>query len=500
MLDDALTPNSPKGRLEYVFKTYWPKQREVVADTLRIAGYAMGMEAGRTQRPWFDGVDALVEGGGASTADGPEVVREMLAVAPPHHDVDFTFPWVARELSKLDKAVLDSRKNGVVGGATSEDYDEAVRTLSRRIGGIARWAKDSRADLMKTTLAEALEKSAGHEVEETEVPQGEVFYTFANGWTAQSLVGQEQLEAEGDVMQHCVGGYCDEVKYGRSVIISLRDPAGNPHVTLEWKPPGMERVAMTFAKMARQAQEQGPMSVAAQKLRQGVFAQIFGKQNEPPAEKYRPYVWELIKKVFDGEPVGMVLSYAPKDSYSFRGRTISDMIFGDQFEDIFEDIDFSGATFGEVQFLSLNLSGAKFVGCKIVRCKFESCSLGGAKFDNAVISRTSFFASRFDSNTSFNNTELGQTKFSNVSVYAIDPGWPSFEGADLDDDTLKSIYGEMPDADFEQTFMKRWRRGEGFVTLVWDPYARGLVPEDEVEPEESEEPEDDGLEDGSEDE
>lgn len=494
-----LTPNSPKGRLEFVLKTYWPKQRDIVADTLRIAGYTMGMEAGRHERKWFGTVDALVVGGNAGDLDGAMLAREAFDLAPAHHDADFTFPWVARELSRLDKAVNASRARG----PRIEDYEEAVRTLSRRLNGIARWAKDTRADLMKTNLAEALEKSAEHQVEAGDVPQGDVFYTFKDGWTAQSLTGEEQLEAEGEVMQHCVGGYCDEVRYGRSVIISLRDPSGNPHVTMDWRPPNMGRAGMTFAAMARQAQEQGPMSGAAQKMRQGIFVQVFGKQNEAPAEKYRPYIWELIKNVFDGEPVGMVLSYAPKDSYSFRGRSVTDVIFGDQLEDIFADIDFSGATFGEVQFMSLNLSGAKFIGCTIVRCKFEACSLAATKFDNAKITNSSFFASRFDENTSFNNVTLGQTKFSNVSLYSgswvrrsshdlIE--WPSFDGADLDDDTLKSIYQEMPDADFEQTFMKRWVRGEGFVDLVWSPYAREYVRADELE--ESE----DDLEDGSEDE
>lgn len=45
------------------------------------------------------------------------------------------------------------------------------------------------------------------------------------------------LEAEGRNMKHCVGGYCDQVMRGDSEIYSLRDPSGNPHITIE-KVPG----------------------------------------------------------------------------------------------------------------------------------------------------------------------------------------------------------------------------------------------------------------------
>ena len=52
--------------------------------------------------------------------------------------------------------------------------------------------------------------------------------------------GKKDLEAalkyEGDVMQHCVGGYCPDVVEGRSRIFSLRDANGQPYATVEVKP------------------------------------------------------------------------------------------------------------------------------------------------------------------------------------------------------------------------------------------------------------------------
>lgn len=47
---------------------------------------------------------------------------------------------------------------------------------------------------------------------------------------------KKALKYEGDVMGHCVGGYCEDVKSGRSMIYSLRDVKGEPHVTIEVGP------------------------------------------------------------------------------------------------------------------------------------------------------------------------------------------------------------------------------------------------------------------------
>lgn len=46
----------------------------------------------------------------------------------------------------------------------------------------------------------------------------------------------EGLQAEGAAMKHCVGGYCSQVQDGSSRILSLRDVAGKPQVTVEVTP------------------------------------------------------------------------------------------------------------------------------------------------------------------------------------------------------------------------------------------------------------------------
>lgn len=57
---------------------------------------------------------------------------------------------------------------------------------------------------------------------------------FPDGWRIVN-VAAEDLENEGNLMGHCVGGYEDEVEDGTSIIYSLRDPQGTPHVTFEMR-------------------------------------------------------------------------------------------------------------------------------------------------------------------------------------------------------------------------------------------------------------------------
>lgn len=54
-----------------------------------------------------------------------------------------------------------------------------------------------------------------------------------NGWSVQRVISENDLAVEGNLMNHCVGDYCDQVISGRSEIFSLRDEKNKPHVTLE---------------------------------------------------------------------------------------------------------------------------------------------------------------------------------------------------------------------------------------------------------------------------
>jgi hypothetical protein len=53
---------------------------------------------------------------------------------------------------------------------------------------------------------------------------------------AKNAILADALKYEGEVMQHCVGGYCPDVIEGRSRIFSLRDAEGRPYTTIEMQP------------------------------------------------------------------------------------------------------------------------------------------------------------------------------------------------------------------------------------------------------------------------
>jgi len=79
------------------------------------------------------------------------------------------------------------------------------------------------------------------------------------------------LNAEGNAMGHCVGGYCDDVAERGTQIYSLRDAKGQPHVTVEVRP-GKD-------------DGQKPSSII----------QIKGKQNAAPVERYLPFVQDFVR-------------------------------------------------------------------------------------------------------------------------------------------------------------------------------------------------------------
>jgi hypothetical protein len=57
-------------------------------------------------------------------------------------------------------------------------------------------------------------------------------FEWPDGWTIKKL-GSDALAREGELMGHCVGGYCQNVNSQNSHIYSLRDPKNAPHVTFE---------------------------------------------------------------------------------------------------------------------------------------------------------------------------------------------------------------------------------------------------------------------------
>lgn len=130
---------------------------------------------------------------------------------------------------------------------------------------------------------------------------------------------QDALKYEGDVMGHCVGGYCPDVIEGRSRIYSLRDKKGEPHVTIEVEPDMQagfregegprtpeEDVDLRNLYINQVRTNRVPQDVTfsqwwrarnnipepEQKMQ---ITQIKGKANKAPKDEYLPFVQDFVR-------------------------------------------------------------------------------------------------------------------------------------------------------------------------------------------------------------
>lgn len=62
---------------------------------------------------------------------------------------------------------------------------------------------------------------------------------YPSGYRWVELTDPDALKQEGQAMGHCVGSYCEAVESGETRILSLRDPQGRSHVTVEVRPGGI---------------------------------------------------------------------------------------------------------------------------------------------------------------------------------------------------------------------------------------------------------------------
>lgn len=121
---------------------------------------------------------------------------------------------------------------------------------------------------------------------------------------------REMLEAalkyEGEVMGHCVGGYCPDVLQGKSRIFSLRDARGEPHVTVEVRPGRQlserdlpddvrDMLAEQYGDASREEFEAAVQAYLRQRAVPDEIVQIKGKANRAPKEDYLPFVQDFVK-------------------------------------------------------------------------------------------------------------------------------------------------------------------------------------------------------------
>ncbi len=109
------------------------------------------------------------------------------------------------------------------------------------------------------------------------------------GWSIQKVVSRNDLQTEGNRMNHCVGRYCNDVAVGATEIYSLRDNKNEPHVTLE-----MNR-----------AEEDTPFDQVIQ---------IMGNSDTEPDEAYKVYIKQWFAELQKTRPK---LSLANEEAFDF---------------------------------------------------------------------------------------------------------------------------------------------------------------------------------------
>lgn len=505
----TLTPNRPSSRFRHVVRQYKDTARRgILGDVGHLSLLLTGQDA-RAQLFDLRFRDPILSmlpeyGLGEMLADRESAyenavsgmvsyLEEYLPISHPHESV---IPWMARELGRLDKEVNRSaKKYRPIAGedweekadfyneATPADYHEAVSSLAKKAPVIGMWAEAEDIDLGRVDLAQALATVEDYEVEydPVTVPQGIVVMEFDDGYTIQSLVDDQQLATEGNIMGHCVGGYSSDVHRGDAMIFSLRNPAGKPHVTIEWRP------AEGGSAIGRDLQLD-PMALLEPKLEslyelksKGQFEQIRGKQNEMPAERYRPYVQDFIKKYFDGNPLALLMVAMPGQEISFDGAVISKVDFGAdwardgvpmsqanwdgaRFEfchfgcdtaDWGDTADWDGTSFSDVEFIECDLS-VDMANCNFDSSDFQKCTISGSLVSCAFVGCT-FDLTNFD--CSFVLCDLTGATFDACDIN-MDVADSKMVTASMEDSTIERLFAQRVDFAGMKIENPQWPTGD----------------------------------------
>ena len=320
------------------------------------------------------------------------------------HEADAVFPWAAREISRLAKYAVSTLPGLKAFSARSMDvyidYVSALGELKSRANGIAAWAKKSRIDLNKLTLADALDGSKSFKVK-VAVPQGVIVKKFKTGWTVQELRGRGRLDPEGKRLQHCVGSYCQKVEAGTSQIYSLRDPDGVPYVTME-----------VYPATGHFEQVFGRQNVNINSPGFSDYVLSEGQANDPPLKKEdAPLVVEAIRgmlEAFIDERSGGHLQ-----SLALAGVNLTPRV-QEAIRIKSAGVDLSGLTLLKIDLSGLDLrktvmEGAVLRGANLRGANLENANLASARLDDADLEGADMTGAQL-SDATFTRANLSDAK------------------------------------------------------------------------------------------
>jgi hypothetical protein len=154
------------------------------------------------------------------------------------------------------------------------DWYDAVGHIVRQGTDIRSMSIEQVAQAVHDWHEEMAAKGEGNEYKEgaTNIVYGPKWENPAfNGWTIRKVITKNDLEVEGNRMDHCVGGSEYASESGRSIIYSLRDSKNEPHATLDDRP--------------------------KQNSENMDFFQIKGRSNSEPKKEYKEMIKEWFKSL-----------------------------------------------------------------------------------------------------------------------------------------------------------------------------------------------------------
>ena len=127
----------------------------------------------------------------------------------------------------IQKAEVNAARAGNAATHTVKEYPEAgMKWVELKTPDYKNMPLEDRREMVERLRKEAAQKGINPEDYIEDYPKAQL---------------ADALKYEGDIMKHCVGGYCPDVILGKSRIFSLRDSSGKPYATIEVKPSDVGR-------------------------------------------------------------------------------------------------------------------------------------------------------------------------------------------------------------------------------------------------------------------
>ena len=260
---------------------------------------AYGMNSGRPARSLgFDHLMDELDNALRPSQGLPEYLQltpktlDKMSVAQASEHVDKINAWRASQKAEVDKARAANAAT-----VLHKEYPETgLRWVELKAPSNETMPLEERKELIKKLQAEGRNPET---------------------WPREML--EDALKYEGEILQHCVGGYCPDVLEGRSRIFSLRDEDGRPHATIEVEPDA--RIGFRQGEGPKNASEDYDLR---QEWARGVdsgrisedttfaewwrsknnisepdrrerISQIKGLQNKKPEAEFIPYIQDFVK-------------------------------------------------------------------------------------------------------------------------------------------------------------------------------------------------------------